>query len=68
MIPDNYDLWKQHDAKQQEALSMCPVCSCCGEPIQDDYFYMIQLNPVCDKCLNDMFRISMEDYMDFNSF
>ena len=66
-IPDNYDLFEQHDAKQQEALSKRPVCSCCGDPIQDEYFFLIQESPVCDICLNNIFRISTEDYMTFAS-
>lgn len=33
---DNYDLWCEHDARQQEALERMPLCECCGEHIQTE--------------------------------
>lgn len=67
-IPDNYDLWLKHDSQQQEALSRCPVCSCCGEPIQDEYMYIMQGDSFCARCVNEIFRTRTEDYMDSEDY
>lgn len=61
-IPDNYDAFRQHEAEQESWLARRPKCDCCGEHIQDDFLY--DLNGVihCEKCLNETFRHSSEDY------
>lgn len=40
-MPDNYDLWEQHDAEQEEWLRKRPMCDCCGERIQDESYHQI---------------------------
>ena len=54
-IPDNYELFQQHDAEQEELLEQCPVCICCGEHIQDEFYYDIDGDTYCDRCLKDTF-------------
>ena len=61
-VPDNYDRWKQHDAEQEAQLDKLPKCSICDEPIQDDYYYEINDECICEECLNDNFRKDIEDY------
>ena len=61
-VPDNYDLWKQHDAEQQAKLDKLPVCDYCGESIQSDYYYLIFDDVICEDCLNDNFRKDNEEY------
>jgi formylmethanofuran dehydrogenase subunit E len=61
-IPDNYDLWKRHDAEQQAKLEELPLCDYCKEHIQDDYYYLIYDELICEECLNDNFRKSTDDY------
>lgn len=51
------------DAEQQKALEKLPVCSYCNEPVQDDYFYEINDEVVCEECLNQNFRKNVEDYI-----
>lgn len=63
-IPDNYDLWEQHDAEQERQLHKLPVCSYCGEHIQDDFLYLINDEIICMDCLNDHFRKDIEDYIE----
>lgn len=63
MIPDNYDLWEQHDAEQERQLAKLPVCTYCGEHIQDDYLYLINDEIMCMDCLNDRYRHSTEYFM-----
>lgn len=55
-IPDNYDRWAAHEAKQEAWLSERLVCEYCGRPIQEDYFYEINGDILCEKCLNRNFR------------
>ena len=61
-IPDNYDLFEQHEAEQQDRLDKLPTCICCGEPIQDEYCYEIDDELYCEKCMNDEYRKPTEDY------
>lgn len=61
-IPDNYDLWKRHDAEQYEKLEELPLCDYCEEHIQSDYYYEIGNECICEECLNDNFRKSNDDY------
>ena len=45
-----------YDAEQEEKAEKLPRCSCCGEPIFDDYFYRIDDEIYCEDCLNNEFR------------
>ena len=54
MMQDNYSLWEQHDAAQEEWLVKRPLCICCGEHIQDDSAVQISGNYYCDRCIDDM--------------
>lgn len=54
MTRDNYDLWLDHDAKQTEWLEGRPVCSVCGEHIQDDEAYEVGDNLICISCMDGM--------------
>jgi soluble lytic murein transglycosylase-like protein len=53
----------RHDAEQQKELEKCPKCSMCDEYIQDDFLYEINDEVICEECLNDNFRKSVEDYV-----
>ena len=53
---DNYALWEAHDREQEEALEKLPVCDCCGERIQDEYYYDIDGEILCEECLKDRYR------------
>lgn len=62
-IPDNYDRWKQHDAEQQAELEKLPLCSICDEHIQDDHFYEINGECICERCLTENFRKDIDEYV-----
>lgn len=65
MIPDNYDLWLEHDRKQQEKINKLPVCDCCGEPIMDDYYFE-DINGyavICEECLVANHRKDVDDFV-----
>lgn len=61
--PDNYDLYRQHEAEQEAWLEKRPKCSVCGEHIQDDTLYDIDGGLYCERCLNNEFMHSTETYM-----
>ena len=53
---------ERYYAEQQARLSRLPVCIHCGEKIQDDYYYDIGNEIICEECLNDIYRNDIEDY------
>lgn len=59
---DNYDLWTLHDAEQQKRLAKLPVCCMCGEPIQDEYYFEIEDEIYCEKCLREYCRRETDEY------
>ena len=63
-IPDNYDAFSAYDAEQQRQLARYPVCEFCDKTIQDDYFYIINDESICEECLCREFRRSVEDYIE----
>ena len=62
-IPDNYDMWVQHEAQQQAQLDKLPVCCECDEPIQTDEYYEINGECICPECLESNHRKWVEDYV-----
>lgn len=54
--PDNYDQWKSHDTEREREFALLPKCSMCGEPIQDDYCFVIDDEAICESCMNEHFR------------
>lgn len=53
-----------HDAKQTRRLEKLPVCSECGEPIQDEHCYEINGELICEDCLNTNHKKRTEDYIE----
>ena len=62
-IPDNYDQWEAHDREQAKLLELLPFCEICGEPIQEDHFYEINDEFVCEHCLDKLFKRNTEDFI-----
>ena len=56
----DFDNW---DGEQQAALERLPMCDECHEHIQDDYYYDIDGQTLCEECLNDNYRKSLDDYL-----
>ncbi len=59
-MPDNYDFFKQHEAEQESKLEERPLCDCCEEPIQDDFYYDIGGEIYCENCMVSCFRKTFE--------
>jgi hypothetical protein len=52
--------FERHDAEQQAELDKLPICEYCEDPIQDDYYFVIGNECICEDCLNDNFRKDVE--------
>ena len=61
---DNYDLWREHEARQERQLRSRPVCACCGEHIQSEALWDFDGVLYCDECAREEFRKYTEDYID----
>lgn len=53
----------RHTQRKEDALEEYPTCGCCDEKIQDDYFYIINGEYVCQGCLDENFKVRTEDYI-----
>lgn len=58
---DNYDLYSRHEAEQCSRLSRLPICSECGEPIQDEICYKFGFDLICPDCLYEGHRVFTEN-------
>ena len=65
----DFDRW---DYEQERALMRLPICSCCGERIQDDELYDFDGELVCEECLSvylaDNHKKKTSDYIEESYF
>ena len=54
---------ERYYAEKEAELNRLPVCDCCGDPIQDEYLYLIDNHKYCKACLDEHFRKDAEDYI-----
>lgn len=54
---------ERHAAEQDRQLERLPVCDYCGEPIMDEYFFLISDEPICKGCLIENFRVHTRDHV-----
>jgi formylmethanofuran dehydrogenase subunit E len=59
-VKDNYEAWEVYEANRERALAERPACDYCERPIQDEYYYYINGENVCEECL----RINHKRYVD----
>lgn len=62
MIPDNYDQWAAHDRHKESLLELLPMCDECGKCIQDDMYFDIEGEILCEKCMVRKYGRRTEDY------
>lgn len=48
--------FENHEREQAKRLERLPKCANCGEPIQDEFYYEINDEPICQECLDRDFR------------
>ena len=63
-IPDNYDQWVAHERKIERLLEGLPVCEGhkCGKRIQDDMYFDIDGEILCEDCIIRKYGRRTEDY------
>lgn len=61
MTPDNYDQWERHDREMERRLAARPVCGDCGNPIQDEYWFEVEGEILCEECMHDRYRKSADE-------
>ena len=52
-----------HDSEQEKRLDQLPQCDYCRKPIQDDHYFDINGDTLCEKCLISEFRKDVDDYV-----
>ena len=55
--------FERYDRQQSEELKKLPRCVDCDEPIQDEHYYLICDEPVCEDCLNNNYKKRTEDFI-----
>lgn len=53
--------YERYSAEQERRLDKLPRCSCCDEPIQDDFAYYINDEWICDECMDRDFRRALPE-------
>jgi hypothetical protein len=63
MYCDSFDL---HDMEMERKRARLPVCDNrkCRRQINDDYYYEVDGDILCEKCMNLRFRKSVEDFVE----
>jgi formylmethanofuran dehydrogenase subunit E len=53
----------RRDREHEMNLSRLPVCSLCDHPIEDEHYYVIDGEPVCQECLDENFKryVNLDD-------
>jgi formylmethanofuran dehydrogenase subunit E len=52
-IPDNYDMFRQHDRQQAERERDKPICCECERPIYNEYAYRLGGRLYCAECVGE---------------
>ena len=56
-MSDNYSIWLEHDNEVETWRHNRPKCDCCGEHIQDDYYFEgIGYGKMCEECFDDEYK------------
>ena len=56
----------RYDMAMAQREARLPKCEKCGKPIDDDFFYEIDGEILCEKCMHDEYARSTEDYLNDN--
>lgn len=59
---DNYDLFEERERMFEQRNAKLPVCDKCGKVIQDDYYFFIDHDTLCENCMQDLYMFNTEDY------
>ena len=56
----------RYDAEMARREAMLPHCEKCGEPINEDEYFYINDEILCEKCMRNEYAFSTEDYLNDN--
>ena len=54
----------RHDMEIEREQEQLPVCDACGKIIDEDRFWRINGEVLCDDCATDMYTVHMDTWMD----
>ena len=54
--------YDSYSAQQERELEKLPMCSECGNPIQDETAYLINDELICEECMNS-YKVHVDDYI-----
>lgn len=63
-MKDNYDLWEEHDAKQERWLASLPVCEKCKQPIQQEKAIYYNDQWICEECESEFWEDIRSDFLE----
>ena len=52
-----------HEAYCEAQLEKLPLCDCCGERIQEDFYIDFDGYLVCEECLDKHYKKSTDNYI-----
>ena len=56
--------FERHEAEQEKQLMKLPICSCCGEPIQQEKAIYYNDQWCCENCEYDFWYDIREDFLE----
>lgn len=63
---DNYKLWEYAERERERRLERLPICEGykCGKRIQDEDYYDVDGEILCENCMKKKYRRKTEDFID----
>lgn len=63
---DNYKAWEYAERERERRLARLPVCEGfrCGKRIQDEDYYDVDGEILCEECMKRKYRRKTEDLLD----
>ena len=58
---DNYNVWEYAERERERRLAMLPTCEKCNESIQDEDYYDVDGEILCEACMKRKYRKFTED-------
>jgi formylmethanofuran dehydrogenase subunit E len=59
-MPDNYSLWERNERELERRLASRPRCEDCGEHIQDEFYFEVEGDILCEECMHDRYRKAVD--------
>lgn len=59
-VPDVLDLFEACEARAEKERRKAPICDYCYEVVQDDHYYDINGDFLCQDCLDHFYRKEVE--------